>query len=65
MAEITNCTFTGVKADAEMAEAVVAIANAAQSNAIALQKLAGSIDFSNVQVGPMINMEMERDEDED
>ena len=65
MAEITNCNFTGVKVDAEMKEAVVAIANAAQSNAIALQKLAGSIDFSSIQVGPMINMEMERDEDED
>ena len=56
--EVTNCNYTGVKVDAEVVEAVVSIANAAKANADALQQLARSLDLSNVQVGPMINMGM-------
>lgn len=50
MSSVSNCTFTGIKIDAEMAEAVSSIAEAIKENAIALQKLSDSVDLSNISM---------------
>ena len=59
---VESCNFTGIKVDSEMVQAVVSVANAAEANAKAIHQLAKSLDLSNVQVGPMIKMELPKDE---
>ncbi len=54
--DIKDCTFTGIKYDAEMVSAVISIAGALECNAEALKELARAVNPENANIGPMINI---------